>query len=1413
MAAGVKEVDTVEDFNKLLNDAGGNLVVVHFAAPWAPQCQQMTDVIRELAKDNQLSQVRFVQLEAEKLAEISEKNNIIAVPTFIFFKGGKSVDRLDGANATDLTKKVQSLSKGGAVASPPPQPQKQDLNTRLKQLINSAPVMLFMKGNRQEPRCGFSRQMVSILQEKNVSYSTFDILSDEEVRQGLKAFSNWPTYPQLYANGELLGGLDIVKELVETGELESQLPVQIKLEDRLSPHVDKSTQPLAQSTSQNPSSMCCETVSQSESSSQRLLSDDDSLRDFYSEVNKKSDLNNERFDERDSSEDSSEDDEEEEDVDEEEGESLPLWLQAELNDDDISEMPSKGRGRGKRGRTADARRRIQKLNQRERRALIRSDPSLLSAQREKERLRQMMIRRRDSLILSLPVDPGMSIHDANKMLMEQQRAAGVPEEDITSLQIGRENFHTIGELKLKIEGKRAVDRERTRMKRAQLDENMREGMKKACRERMREKRARLRECDPAAAAAYREREKIRKRIERRRNAMLLSLPDDSLLNPAQEAKEEAREPPPVLPLPLAPEFSSALLVLRENLMRKRQEQKERVRQRRAELREKHPDLAAALREKERIRKRIERRRNNLLLNLSPNALLQATHSMMGQTENGCMDRLHPGMNHGLDIPQYSQHALESDSAHGLKETSEMDLQSRLSADQTSPTSSDSSFNSSLQDSVSSDTGNVSWISNIEKLKKNAEHKKEYNKERMRQKRARIKENPEAFEAMKERERIRKKHERLKKREFRLLPDVNEPLTFSYDVPQSTPSSTATLSNYGDNEGCQSEHSAGQDGSSDRLTVKQEPSDVWADYSPAVQHRSGSQLPQHSLNLQPPEDVSMMKEGYVDGETLRAGDVRDEVGASQADDGVQGVVCEKPLAPGCDNVQSCNKGSDDCDNVVDPGVLYDERLVKMEPDLSSEINQTTRLCSGGWGVRRSDSDGMETMKSHGEAWESIDGGVLNSLRDEIDANLSKDTRGTNTVINHTAPPRELNMVFQRSQQRKSCTPVKTDQCPLSSDVAHTSETAEDCVRPDHCFNTEGTNVEPDGSSVKQDGGTAQQDCIKTEERQMGPASSERADLSTSGSGIPSFSSVEEERDWFQTQLCRLQTRVADTDPQAEVNPPAPSGPRGICNTSSTPFDSPSMASFNFYSSSLAGFPTNLPDVPKVPVSSPRSSVPMNDHLSGIAEVTLRSSLEQVTALAGPEVMQERLQQMVYSAKQAREKANEQARKRREKLRNDPAMKHKYEQIKARDMERKRQQRAKEAEIRTVFPNYNEDRRIKDRERKKVLRMRKTGNSNNSGDMPAVSPFPRESYPREGTMSTTPVSAPSLAGVRQDIGDPAQNCLPSMYASYGVNSQYAPSLPNMQPHPYLSVPDGPALSQPPDIKPVTENYRLTSHWHSV
>lgn len=101
--------------------------------------------------------------------------------------------------------------------------QKDSLEDRLKNIVNSSTVMLFMKGTPDAPRCGFSSKVVNALKEEGVEFGSFDILSDEEVRQGLKTFSNWPTYPQLYYKGELVGGCDIVLELQSSGELKSTL--------------------------------------------------------------------------------------------------------------------------------------------------------------------------------------------------------------------------------------------------------------------------------------------------------------------------------------------------------------------------------------------------------------------------------------------------------------------------------------------------------------------------------------------------------------------------------------------------------------------------------------------------------------------------------------------------------------------------------------------------------------------------------------------------------------------------------------------------------------------------------------------------------------------------------------------------------------------------------------------------------------------------------------------------------------------------------------------------------------------------------------------------------------------------------------------------------------------------------------
>ncbi|KFP38618.1 Glutaredoxin-3, partial [Chlamydotis macqueenii] len=178
-------------------------------------------------------------LEAEAVPEVSEKYGISSVPTFLFFKNSQKVDRLDGAHAPELTKKVQRHASSSSVSAACNDSTKEDLNVRLKKLINAAPCMLFMKGSPKEPRCGFSKQIVEILNKHGIAFSSFDIFSDEEVRQGLKTYSNWPTYPQLYVAGELIGGLDIVKELEASGELDSICPKAQKLEDRLKMLINK----------------------------------------------------------------------------------------------------------------------------------------------------------------------------------------------------------------------------------------------------------------------------------------------------------------------------------------------------------------------------------------------------------------------------------------------------------------------------------------------------------------------------------------------------------------------------------------------------------------------------------------------------------------------------------------------------------------------------------------------------------------------------------------------------------------------------------------------------------------------------------------------------------------------------------------------------------------------------------------------------------------------------------------------------------------------------------------------------------------------------------------------------------------------------------------------------------------------
>lgn len=217
--------------------------------------------------------ISFVSINAEDQSDISELYDVTAVPFLVLQRGGKLLESVSGSDAAKVRGAVEKwVGKSGqeagkssipealsaipraeaseaersngrasgsevngvgvmkdlssyapSASDPPTAPamsstadSTEALNARLAVLVEAAPVMLFMKGTPSSPQCGFSRQLVALLRETGVRYGFFNILADEEVRQGLKVWADWPTFPQLWVGGELVGGLDIVSTTQNT---------------------------------------------------------------------------------------------------------------------------------------------------------------------------------------------------------------------------------------------------------------------------------------------------------------------------------------------------------------------------------------------------------------------------------------------------------------------------------------------------------------------------------------------------------------------------------------------------------------------------------------------------------------------------------------------------------------------------------------------------------------------------------------------------------------------------------------------------------------------------------------------------------------------------------------------------------------------------------------------------------------------------------------------------------------------------------------------------------------------------------------------------------------------------------------------------------------------------------------------
>jgi Grx4 family monothiol glutaredoxin len=235
----------VKDFTDTAPPAPGLKTVLLFWADWheASVAGGPMDLVLGAMAGSATPEhkMQFGRVQAEDCPALTETYSVTAVPTFVLLNAaGTTLDKIEGGeDVAAVTVAVQRLMQApiavdsgtdsGAVGVESTATSAEDqLTKRLDRLVRSSEVMVFMKGSPTAPRCGFSRQVVEMLQEESIPFGSFDILTDDAVRQGLKTFSDWPTFPQLYVNGEFAGGLDILKEMKESRDgasLKEQLDI------------------------------------------------------------------------------------------------------------------------------------------------------------------------------------------------------------------------------------------------------------------------------------------------------------------------------------------------------------------------------------------------------------------------------------------------------------------------------------------------------------------------------------------------------------------------------------------------------------------------------------------------------------------------------------------------------------------------------------------------------------------------------------------------------------------------------------------------------------------------------------------------------------------------------------------------------------------------------------------------------------------------------------------------------------------------------------------------------------------------------------------------------------------------------------------------------------------------------------
>lgn len=207
-----------------------NISLLYFHAKWAQPCESLNTLLLEYMQ--KYPNISFYDVNVDDTSELIDDltacYQVDFVPLILFLNPSDTLtvlERIEGFNPPKIEEALQKFSQFHTILEPNSiEPTRyvpeldRSLCEQIHSLIHKSRLMLFIKGSPSSPKCGFTKQLLSLFTQYDIhSYDYFDILLDETTRQGLKVYSSWPTYPQIYMNGKLLGGLDIVREMLEDG--------------------------------------------------------------------------------------------------------------------------------------------------------------------------------------------------------------------------------------------------------------------------------------------------------------------------------------------------------------------------------------------------------------------------------------------------------------------------------------------------------------------------------------------------------------------------------------------------------------------------------------------------------------------------------------------------------------------------------------------------------------------------------------------------------------------------------------------------------------------------------------------------------------------------------------------------------------------------------------------------------------------------------------------------------------------------------------------------------------------------------------------------------------------------------------------------------------------------------------------